>query len=116
MLYVWSMRTWSASRWLSIGRASRSCVLCLLLGVSDLVSYILAAGESRYYIGGLIDHMRGQVIQLLVLAASASRVPDAILDVVMADDRIPRVLDEIDNEVHLEMQYIMHMPFSCGRC
>ena len=78
--------------------------------MEDLVTYILAAGESTFFIGGIVDNMSSQVKRMLCLAAVASRVPDAVLEVVMEDDRIPKRLDEIDNEISLEMKYIMALP------
>ena len=50
----------SVRRWVTIGAASRQLILSLLMGLSELVDYILEKGESQYYIGGFRKHLGKQ--------------------------------------------------------
>jgi hypothetical protein len=61
-------------------------------------------------LGGFSEHLTAKVKRLTVLAGLASRIPDAVLSVLMVDDRPPAVLQEIDREVELEMEYVSSLP------
>jgi hypothetical protein len=110
MLMAWGFRKWSESRWLSLGSSCRSLALSMLLGVDSLVGYIIQAGESKYHLGGFTEHLTDQVKGFMAVVAISSRVPDALLTMMMNDDRLPMQIDSIDEELADELGHISHLP------
>lgn len=110
LLKTWQFRRWSESRWLSLGGSCRVLARSLFFGIEDLVDFIIGAGESTYCLGGFGSSLTGEVRELILVASFASRPPDAALEIIMHDDRLPKVLAEIDEELLVELQYVARMP------
>lgn len=85
----------SVRRWVAIGAAGRQLILSLLMGLSELVDYILEKGESQYYIGGFRKHLGKQQRLMSTLLSVGSRVSDRILMMTMKDDRVPLMLPQL---------------------
>jgi hypothetical protein len=94
---AWSFRKWTDSRWVSMGRSCRTVLSCALLGLRDLVRFLVDVKKvSRYHIGGLMDHMTDSVLEMVVVTSASSFGIDAVLHLVMGDDRVPKHLAAID--------------------
>ena len=73
---TWRFRKWTESRWLSVGLCSRAVVSGLLLGLPDLVHYIINDTKSSlYYIKGY-NRLTDESKQFMVRACLASRVSE----------------------------------------
>ena len=108
---VWRYQTWSMSRFLGSGAASRQILFSEVLGVSHLVKYItIDQKESSYYIGGYARHLTVQVRHLIGILAVSSRVGDAAMKIIMKDDRLPIVLPNVDKALHDELEFVFAMP------
>ena len=55
LLSTWKFVRWSESRFLTVGRSSRTMVAAFLTGIEDLVKFICAdPTASKYYINGFL--------------------------------------------------------------
>ena len=54
LLKTWGFRRFAEGRFVPIGKASRSRVLSIALGLQRLIDFIVLQGESVYYLGGFI--------------------------------------------------------------
>lgn len=105
MLKAWTFKRWSDSRWLTVGGSCRTMLASQLLGLSDLVRFIIGSGASRYHIGGFADHLSDTVMQMVGTICTSSTCMDAVLLIVMADDRVPRQLPKIDQTIRDKLDH-----------
>lgn len=111
VLHIWKFRTWSSSRWCGIGSACRTLLGCLFLGLESLAPDIMQDGKSsKYYVGGCAKHMTAEVKRMVGLVALTSRVSEKPLDKVLADDRLARTRDQIDECIACEAAYVFDIP------
>jgi hypothetical protein len=77
--------------------------LACVLGLLDLVKFIVNAGKSTYFIGGVLRNAGPKVMKVAVVSAITSRVSDEAIKIIMKDDRLPLQLDAIDNSILTEI-------------
>ena len=78
----------------------------LTLGLRSLVNDIIASGRySTYYIGGF-GNLNDDVIRLCLRVAASGHVSDTILCMVLEDDRLPKLMDDILEEIDAEVNYV----------
>ena len=68
-----------------------------------------APGESQYYINGF-SQLSPQVKKFLAFVSLSSYLPDAVLAILLQDDRVPLVLEAIDQEICEELQLLATLP------
>lgn len=86
-------RSFSDSRWISLGGTARKLVVATMLGIENLVSWIMAAaGESKHFISGFSQY-DARAKEFMSITGIASYLPDCILGLLMDDDRLPVVID-----------------------
>jgi hypothetical protein len=106
LMHVWAFRSFSDSRWCSLGAGCRSLVSSLMVGLADLVRIIILNPRcSNYYIGGF-SNLSKDVIRMCTLIACSGHISDSILLMVMEDDRIPKNIDRIDADLNSELLYV----------
>ena len=104
-LYLFQFRSWSDTRWAAVGKACRLLLACELIGLSFLVAFIRAApGESSYYIDGF-KHLDQDILRLVTVCACSARVSEQPLQMILKDDRLPRLLPRIDECIASELAY-----------
>ena len=103
-------RKWTDSRWLSIGDTSRSLLTSLIFGVAGLIQFALASGHSAYYLAAA-KSMSEDIKRLAVNCAIVSFVADAVLGVLLTDDRLPVMIDCIDEEMNSEAEFVLSIPW-----
>ena len=108
MLEIFRFRTFTHSRWTTIGKACRTLVGSLLLGVQSLVAYTRAAGKN-YYLKG-IRFLDDEVARYVAVAGVVANVADAPLLELLTDDRLALRVDEIEEKMLDEMKWIAEMP------
>ena len=105
-MHVWSFKVFSDSRWCGLTACCRSLVASLTLGLRSLVNDIIASGRySTYYIGGF-GNLNDDVIRLCLRVAASGHVSDTILCMVLEDDRLPKLMDDILEEIDAEVNYV----------
>ena len=71
-----------------------------MTGLPDYVKYICTRTiASRYHIGGFHEHVSEDVLKLCLVFTPSSFCSDAVLLILMADDRLPHQLEEIDGTI-----------------
>ena len=89
LMHVWAFRSFSDSRWCSLGAGCRSLVSSLMVGLADLAQNIILNPRcSNYYIGGF-SNLSKDVIRMCTLISCSGHISDSILLMVLEDDRIP---------------------------
>lgn len=104
---VWRFRRADNGRWLIYGAGCRVQSLAELLGLSDLVRFVLDHGHSSYYIGGVLRNNDACVRKLALVAGIISPVADKALALILGDDRLPLMLPEIDAVINAELRKIV---------
>lgn len=111
MMKAWSFKTWTDSRWVSMGASSRTLLASAILGLEDLVQFILASRRaSSYNIGGLAGHLSKEVLQMIGTVATSSFCMDSVLLRIMSDDRVPKQLPEIDKLISDKLWFTGALP------
>ena len=103
---VFKFRTFTESRWLSIGSSTRALTASLLLGLDGVLSMIRAKPEnSDWYIGG-VAHLSADARRYAVVASLAAVVPDVVLLELMEDDRLALKARAVWRQVIDELQWL----------
>jgi len=110
MTLCFRWRKWTDSRWLSMGDSARSLLTSIILGIEPLIEYAISGGHGPYYLAKA-KHMSSEVKQLTVKCAVVSFVADAVLGVLLTDDRLPRMYAAIEQEIESEVQFVQNIPF-----
>lgn len=87
--------------------------MSLLFGIMDLVEFIIKVGGRPIVSGGWVGggvNLTGELRELLLVASFAPRPLGAAPEIIMNDDRLPRVLPEIGEELLVELQYVAGLP------
>ena len=101
-LFVFDFKTWSDTRWAAVGRICRCLNVALLVGLRQLVAFVLACpGESNYYLGGFAN-FTGPIAVMSGICALSAPVSDVPLKKLLGDDRLPRLLGDIDGVIEKE--------------
>lgn len=113
LLKAWDFRTWSDSRWISLGKSCRTLVLSLLLGLQDLVGFVLKQPHtSTYYLSGFPGHCTDKVKMMCTIVSMSSSGADQSLLLVMEDDRLPLVAADVVSALETSMHFTEHMDSS----
>lgn len=110
LLHVWRFRRFSESRFATMGRCSRTLILAETMGLTDLVEFVLAKGESQYYLGGFVKHFGPEVRRLTCIVGMGSHLSDSVLAMILADDRLPLLLPHIDSKIIGELDKVVALP------
>lgn len=116
MLHIWQWRRFSDSRWISLGGSCRSLLGSLLVGLKDFVGEVLQQpGVSTFYLKGF-NFLDQDASSLCALVAVSSFVSDSVLGELMVDDRLPKIYDQLMEELKTEVSYVHNLPFDVLKC
>lgn len=97
-LRLWQFSNFCESRWCTLGPVARTMVTCFILGMFDLVSFIIAIKRAKkLYLLSFLTHCTKQVSNLFGVVSVGSHVADAVLFLLLQDDRVVAQLDAIDD-------------------
>jgi hypothetical protein len=103
LMAVWRFVSFTESRYLTIGASARTVISALLTGIGSLIGYCRTVKHcSEYYIHGF-DRLGRSVRSVLTIAALGSGPAESLLDELMADDRVMRHLEHLEETVSTEM-------------
>ena len=115
LLSAWKLTKWTESRWMSIGRSSRSMTAALLLGLPDLVAHVNESGQaSQHFLSGF-GRLNGEVRAVLVESAVFSRVVDGATELLMDDPRVCKVYDGLWQTMGEDMLWVVQLPLPVWR-
>ena len=113
LMGVWRFVTFSDSRWLSVGVSARAVIASLLTGVESLITFARRVKQcSEYHIHG-IDRLRPHVRSLCAISALCSCVGESLLAALISDDRVMCHVEQLEDTVATEMQYLSDWPYEC---
>ena len=102
---VWQFRSWTESRWLSIGGRARTYVACKLLGLPDLVDFCINTKNcSSYHLGNYSP--TPAIDQFLTTIGLAAHVSETPLAVFVSDDRLPRLMQQVETDLEAELDMV----------
>lgn len=106
LLSLWHFRSFSDSRWVSVGCSCRTLATGLLTGLDSLVARIRAdPGSSDYHISGYA-RLQNEARKLVLSIAVASFVSDACLGEMLEDNRVALRLSQIRESATEEMEWV----------
>ena len=107
---TWKFAQFSESRFIGMGSTSRTLVAGVCLGLQDLVSYIKARpDESNWYINGFA-RFESKVKDMMALCCMVCFLPESVLAILAADDRLGVVYDQIKGEISDELSFLHTLP------
>ena len=110
LLHLWKFRSWSESRWCGVGVSSRALMGCLMCGLEALVVDIMQEPDlSKYWIQGF-GQLNLRVKKMMVLVSCAGRVSENFLQLVLQDDRLPKRIVAIDEQLRQDAEIIEAIP------
>lgn len=79
-----------------------------LCGLSDLVEFVRAQPkESSYYLGGY-GHMSLTIVRTATICALTAGVSEGALQMTLEDDRLARLLPQLEKRFELELEKVLH--------
>ena len=106
MMGVLRFKTFSSSRWVTVGTSCRCLVSALLLGLDSLVDRVRADPKSSdYHIGGF-QKLDARAREFVAMACLTSFLSEAFLLRLMEDNRLVRQIEELEAILDEEMQYL----------
>ena len=106
LLSVFRFKSFTDSRWVTVGEACRSLVASLSLGLMGLVQMIRKDPKaSDYYIGGF-GQLDNEVIKYAIVASIVTNVCDNFLIALLEDDRVVRRLSELEDLLKEEVMWL----------
>ncbi|CAK0836513.1 unnamed protein product [Prorocentrum cordatum] len=116
MLTAFSFRRFSETRWASVGSSAQGVVAGLMLGLSDLVQYILNdPASSKYFLRGW-SRLSGDRLEFVVVQSLVTRVSDGLLLELMKDSRVLLREDELQDVIQDELSWLSSLPLSVYSC
>ena len=107
---MWEFRKFSSGRWCSMGRSARRVQASVLLGLSNLVSFILDnTSESKWYLRGWRNHYQGLVPRCIATLALCSFGADSVLMMIEEDDRLSLQITDIERELKEEIEAVQNI-------
>ena len=111
LLGIWKFKTFSDSRWITVGICCRSLVAGLLSGLSSLIDFIKDKNVTKnmeYHLGGW-NKLGDTAIRFIVLSSLASYVPDAALGQLFEDSRLVKHCDAVRESMVDELTWLESM-------
>ena len=116
MMSVFRFQRFTDSRWCTIGESCRSLVAGLAIGLEGLVDTVRGDPKaSDYYIKGFANMDRG-VRLYAVVSSLVANVCDSLLFALLEDDRVCLRLQELEDLVVEEYDWLSHLSGDVWRC
>jgi len=96
LIKVWKFDTWTDVRWKTLCTSAATLLAGSLLGLRELVAFIVKRKKGTWHIKGFNTHCKPQVLRMLAITATSSFASDAVLAILLKDDRLPRQIAKID--------------------
>jgi hypothetical protein len=110
LLSVWKFVRFTESRFLTTGSSSRTMIAALLLGLEDMVQFIVnETNSSKFYLNGF-SRLVGDRKTFMAQAAFISRVTDGVLAELLEDARVARRHDELWQTLSEDLKWLIELP------
>ena len=109
LMSLWEFQSFSTSRWLSTGGSCRSMLRGLLSGYTSQVQLLRSTGSvSEYYAGGTVK-LGTREWNFIAVVGLSSFLPEAFLWRVLADGRVPLLLESMRFDVRSEFEHLENL-------
>lgn len=109
LLHVFRFKSFTESRWVSMGPVCRTLCASLALGLESLVEHVLGQPKtSEYFLGGF-RRMRPDIRKFIAVAAVSSYPSDSFLAQLLEDDRVAKNSCALEESLGEELQYVAHL-------
>jgi hypothetical protein len=106
LLYSFKIRTFSESRWVTIGPCSQALARSMFVGLVALVKRVRADPAcSDYHLHGFA-RLTPQISSFIVVTSMCSRVADGMLGSLMSDDRVAQRLPELEAKLAESLEWV----------
>ena len=106
LLSLWTLRTFSDTRWLGMSSSLRALVGALLSGIDSIVAHICRAPHTlEYHISGWAK-LTPEARKFAVVSAMSGYVSDIALQMIMEDNRVPRWIHAIQEAMVEEVEWL----------
>ena len=106
LMSLWSFQSFSASRWLTVGRACKGLLRGLLSGFLSMIAHLKKEKKaSSFYTAGT-EKLNSAEWRYISITAFASALPEALVSELLADARLPRRLDQLQAELCNQFSYL----------
>ena len=110
LMAIWEFKTFTTSRFLSIGTSGRVQVAGELTGLRSLVQQLRRTpGVSLWHLNGF-SRFEGQPKKFLTEASLVSRPMDAALCLLMEDSRVAFIYERLHEAVYEELEWLAQLP------
>ena len=110
LLQVWRHEAFTASRWATMGTSSRCLIRSSLTGFDACLKYLHSQEKvSDYYCGAFLAINKSQK-RFLTILAMVSGPAEHVLSSAMQDNRIPRQVQQLRNNLKADLEYLSSMP------
>ena len=106
LLSLWGFRSFTLSRWGTVGRSARGILVGRLTGFHHLVELLRQEMQvSGYYTAGA-DQLNGPEVLCVAVAAVCSHVPEGLIYSLLQDGRLLLQLDQLEESMQTEVQMV----------
>lgn len=110
ILYLFKFRSTNGARWCTIAPSSRTLTAALSMGLEGLVQCVKKSPKyTEFYLGGF-DSLDTVLKRFVLVCGYAGFVPDSVLNLLLADDRVLRQLVEIKACMEDELNFLDSLP------
>ena len=110
LLQVWRHEGFTASRWATMGTASRCMIRSSLTGFDSCLKYLHSHDQvTEFYCGAFLALNTPQK-RFLSILAFASGPAEHVLASAMQDNRIPRQVEQLRSNIQADLDYLSSLP------
>ena len=111
LMGVWHFKSFSESRWLTVGTSCRTMVAAFLTGICSLVQLVKKESSTLFFLRGF-DRLTGRKVEFMTICAVASRIPEALQCELMRDNRVAQTADWLWETAAKMMRWTIDLPES----
>ena len=109
LMSIWSFQSFSATRWLSVGRACRGLLRALVSGFISFVAFLKRQkGISSYYTAGT-EKVGEAEWKFIAVTAFSAYLPEALVSALLEDSRLPQQLPELEAQLMHQFMDLMDL-------
>ena len=105
ILYVFKFKSYTESRWATIGASCRSLTAALSIGL-EVVAARARNSSCEYYIHGFFDKLDTDIKKFVCAASIVSWVPEGLVYELVEDDRVARNFHKLRDTLLDDLLYV----------
>ena len=106
---AWHFKSFSESRWLTVGASCRTMVAAFLTGIQGLVRLIMKESSTIFFLRGF-DRLDARRMEFMTTCAVASRIPEALQVNLMKDNRVAKTADSLWEDGAKMLKWAIDLP------